>query len=83
MTVLAGSHRIDYSPAIGSELPGVQLTELDNAGIRAIAQLAAERCMLVFRDRPTVLATPGARRPGRRSPGLRALDPGRGTRLDR
>ncbi len=50
MTTLTASRRIDYSRHIGTEIAGVQLAELDEAGIDGVRQLAAERGVVVFRD---------------------------------
>jgi taurine dioxygenase len=55
MTVLAATKRIDYSRHIGTELPDVQLSELDDDGVAAVIRLAAERCVLVFRDQHMTL----------------------------
>lgn len=55
MSVLTVAQRIDYNRHIGSELPGVQLAELDDAGLDEVARLAAERGVLVFRDQAMTL----------------------------
>jgi taurine dioxygenase len=49
MLTLTAARRTDYSRHIGTELAGVQLAELDEAGIESVRQLAAERGVLAFR----------------------------------
>jgi sulfonate dioxygenase len=40
----------DLSPHVGTEIQGVQLSQLDSAGLDELALLAARRGALVFRD---------------------------------
>ncbi|TDZ21655.1 Alpha-ketoglutarate-dependent sulfonate dioxygenase [Colletotrichum orbiculare MAFF 240422] len=40
----------NITPRVGSEVRGVQLSQLDEAGLNEVALLAAERGVLVFRD---------------------------------
>ena len=47
--------RIDHNRHLGTELPGLQLGELDEAGIAEIRRLAAERGVLVFREQHMTL----------------------------
>ncbi|MBE3046520.1 hypothetical protein IMZ48_29130 [Candidatus Bathyarchaeota archaeon] len=44
----AGVSVIDVTPRIGTEIRGVQISELDNTGLDEVALLAAERGVLVF-----------------------------------
>ena len=53
--VLTSVERIDYTRHIGTELPGVKLLDLDDAGIAEIKQLNAERGVLFFRDQVMTL----------------------------
>ena len=53
--VLTSVERIDYTRHIGTELPGVKLLDLDDAGIEEIKQLNAERGVLFFRDQVMTL----------------------------
>lgn len=49
--LLATATRIvDLSPAVGTEIHGVQLSDLDGKGLDELALMAAERGALVFRD---------------------------------
>lgn len=48
--------RTDLTKSVGSEIGGVRLKELDDAGVADIRRLAAERGVLVFRDQPMSLA---------------------------
>lgn len=41
---------VDLAPAVGTEIHGVQLSDLDSAGLDELALMAAERGALVFRD---------------------------------
>lgn len=41
---------IDIAPAVGTEIHGVQLSDLDSKGLDELALMAAERGALVFRD---------------------------------
>lgn len=50
MTIVDRGQRTDLTPAIGTELRGVQLAELGAGELDEIAQLAAERCVVFFRD---------------------------------
>ncbi len=52
---LAETGRMDLNHHIGTELRGVSLRHLDDAGIAAVKQLLAERGVLVFRDQPMTL----------------------------
>lgn len=40
----------DISPYIGTEVKGVQISQLTNAGLDELALYAAQRKLLVFRD---------------------------------
>lgn len=44
----------DLSPHVGTEIHGVQLSQLDSAGLDELALLAAQRGALVFRDQDFV-----------------------------
>ncbi len=55
MNTRLATRRIDYNRHLGSELPDVQLTDLDDEGVAEIRQLAAERGVLVFRDQHMTL----------------------------
>jgi sulfonate dioxygenase len=44
----------DLSPHVGTEVHGVQLSQLDSAGLDEVALLAAQRGALVFRDQEFV-----------------------------
>jgi taurine dioxygenase len=55
MTGQAGTRRIDCSRHIGTEFPDVPLTDLDGGSVSEIVKLAAERCVLVFRDQHVTL----------------------------
>ncbi len=54
-SILTRVERIDYNRHIGTELPGLRLLDLDDAGIAEIKQLAAERGVLFFRDQAMTL----------------------------
>ena len=54
-SVLTNVERIDYTRHIGTELPTVQLADLDDEGIAQIKQLVAERGVLFFRDQAMTL----------------------------
>jgi len=41
---------VDLTPAIGSEVRGVDLARIDDAGLQALERALAERGLLVFRD---------------------------------
>lgn len=41
---------LDLSPHVGTEIRGVQLSQLNEAGLNELALLAAQRGALVFRD---------------------------------
>lgn len=45
---------VDLSPHVGTEIHGVQLSQLDSAGLDELALLAAQRGALVFRDQDFV-----------------------------
>lgn len=53
--VLAAARR-DINAKIGTELSGVALRQLDQAGADELARLVAERGVLFFRDQPMTLA---------------------------
>jgi taurine dioxygenase len=55
MDVRTATRRIDYNRHLGSELPDVQLSELDDHGVAEIRQLVAERGVLVFRRQQMTL----------------------------
>lgn len=55
MTTLTAARRIDYSRHIGTELPEVQLADLDDDAVAELGRLAGERCILVFRDQHMTL----------------------------
>jgi Probable taurine catabolism dioxygenase len=44
----------ELSPYVGTEIHGVQLSQLDGAGLDELALLAAQRGALVFRDQDFV-----------------------------
>ncbi len=54
-STLTRVERIDYTNHIGTELPGLQLLDLDDAGIAEIQQLVAERGVLFFRNQEMTL----------------------------
>lgn len=45
---------MDLSPHVGTEIEGVQISELNEAGLDELALLAAQRGALVFRDQDFV-----------------------------
>jgi len=45
-----GTKTSDISPYIGTEITGVQISQLSNAGLDELALFAAQRKLLVFRD---------------------------------
>ena len=49
---LLGKHSqtLNLSPHVGTEIRGVQLSQLNDAGLNELALLAAKRGALVFRD---------------------------------
>ena len=53
--LLRPTQRLDLNHHIGTELRGVSLLALDDAGVAAVRQLLAERGVLVFRDQPMTL----------------------------
>lgn len=48
----AGARVENLTPRVGSEVRGVQLSQLSKAGLDEVALLAAERGVLVFVSRP-------------------------------
>lgn len=56
MAALTATRRIDHNTVIGTELPDLDLRSLDDNGIDEIAQLAAERGVLFFRNQVMTLA---------------------------
>ena len=55
MTLREAVERTDLTARIGTELRGVQLVELSEKEIDEVAQLAAERCVVFFRDQRMAL----------------------------
>jgi sulfonate dioxygenase len=45
-----GTTTNDISPYIGTEVTGIQISQLNNAGLDELALYAAERKVLIFRD---------------------------------
>lgn len=56
MGAVTTAERRDLNTSIGSELAGVTLGDLDEAGIEELKQLVAERGVLFFRDQHMTLA---------------------------
>ena len=56
MTLLSDTAPVDVTKPIGTELPGVSLKDLDEAGVAELKALAAERGVLFFRDQHMTLA---------------------------
>jgi taurine dioxygenase len=55
MTTLTATVRLDLNRHIGTELGGVQLTELDEEGVLSLRDLVAERGVVVLRDQQMTL----------------------------
>ena len=56
MALLTETAPVDVTTPIGTELPGVSLKDLDEAGVEELKALAAERGVLFFRDQHMTLA---------------------------
>jgi len=56
MAAVATAARRDVNTKVGTELAGVTLRDLDQAGVDELKQLAAERGVLFFRDQDMTLA---------------------------
>ncbi|MDH3681253.1 MAG: TauD/TfdA family dioxygenase [Acidimicrobiia bacterium] len=56
MTLLTDTTSVDLTKPVGTELHGVVLTELDEAGIDELKTLIADRGVLFFRDQRMTLA---------------------------
>ena len=55
MALLTDTAPIDVTKPVGTELPGVSLRDLDEAGIDELKALVAERGVLFFRDQEMTL----------------------------
>lgn len=55
MSTFSSAERFDLAPQIGTEFRGVQLAKLNESEIEEVKQLAAERCVLFFRDQHMTL----------------------------
>jgi taurine dioxygenase len=56
MSMLESAERIDLTPRTGTEFRDAQLSKLDDADIEEVKRLAAERCVLFFRDQHMTLS---------------------------
>ena len=56
MAVLADLKTVDLTKPIGTEVQGITLTEVDDAGVEELKTLVAERGVLFFRDQEMSLA---------------------------
>ncbi len=56
MALLTETAPVDITKPIGTELPGVSLKDLDEAGVEELKALAGERGVLFFRDQHMTLA---------------------------